>query len=81
MSARQRDTSIEGIDIGFKGIGTAIKNSLLQVPAYQRDYAWEKEQVEELLGDLADAIRLDEPEYFIGSRGCKINCGNLQSML
>jgi hypothetical protein len=60
-------TSLERIGIELRGIGDAMKTSWLQVPPYQRDYAWDKEQVEELLGDLAEAIRSGDPEYFIGS--------------
>lgn len=67
MNAQQNRTSLEHIGIDFHGIGYAIKNSRLQVPMYQRNYAWKKEHVEELLGDLAEAIRLGESEYFIGS--------------
>lgn len=67
MNAQQNRTSLEHIGIDFHGIGYAIKNSRLQVPMYQRNYAWKKEHVEELLGDLAEAIRLRESEYFIGS--------------
>ncbi len=67
MNAQQNRTSLENIGIDFYGIGHAIKNSRLQVPMYQRNYAWEKEHVEELLGDLAEAIRSGESEYFIGS--------------
>ncbi|MCK5581585.1 MAG: DUF262 domain-containing protein [Candidatus Omnitrophica bacterium] len=67
MKAQQNGTSLEHIGIDFYGIGHAIRNSRLQVPMYQRNYAWEKEHVEELLGDLAEAIWLGESEYFIGS--------------
>jgi Protein of unknown function DUF262/Protein of unknown function (DUF1524) len=41
------------------------------VPDYQREYVWESEQVEQLLGDinaeLAGADPAKAPEYFIGS--------------
>ena len=41
------------------------------VPDYQREYVWETEQVEQLLGDIADELASDDPatapEYFIGS--------------
>jgi len=67
MSARKTKTALDRIDIKLRGIGDAMKTSWLQVPAYQRDYAWEKDQVEELLGDLSEAIRTGEPEYFLGS--------------
>jgi hypothetical protein len=67
MSPRQIRTALEQIIIDLRGIGQAMKGSWLKVPPYQRDYSWEKEQVEELLGDIAEAIRLSEPEYFLGS--------------
>ena len=57
-------TDLDRIDIKLCGIGNAMKSSWLQVPPYQRDYAWEKDQVEEFLDDIADAIRAREPEYF-----------------
>ena len=35
------------------------------VPIYQRSYAWEKEQIEQLINDIYDAKEKDV--YFIGS--------------
>jgi len=67
VNPQQNETSLKHIGIEFHGIGYAIKNSILQVPMYQRNYAWKKEHVEELIGDLAEAIRSKESEYFIGS--------------
>lgn len=67
MNSKKSGTSLEHIKIDFHGIGHAIKNSRLQVPMYQRNYAWKKEHVDELLGDLAEAIRSGETEYFVGS--------------
>ncbi len=56
---------------------TATEQSLIQVfsddyffkiPQYQRPYAWTTEHVEELLGDLIDAMRRDsDAPYFLGS--------------
>ncbi|MEX0695748.1 MAG: DUF262 domain-containing HNH endonuclease family protein, partial [Rhodospirillales bacterium] len=40
------------------------------IPSYQRPYAWEREQVEELIADLKDAMAPDSPSngfYFLGS--------------
>jgi len=73
MTAQRNQTSLEQIRIEFRGIGEALKTFRLQVPMYQRDYAWEKEHIEELLGDLAEAIRSGESEYFIGSVVVKSN--------
>ena len=41
---------------------------IFRIPVYQRPYAWESEQVEELFDDLVTAMRTggDEP-YFLGS--------------
>jgi len=52
--------------IEFKddGIGHFIKDNFLRVPIYQRSYAWEKTNVQDLLED----IRSSYPEdYFIGT--------------
>ncbi|MDE2822203.1 MAG: DUF262 domain-containing protein, partial [Chloroflexota bacterium] len=39
-----------------------------QIPVYQRPYAWEREQVGELLDDLRAAMeRADDEPYFLGS--------------
>jgi len=40
------------------------------VPDYQREYVWETEQVEQLLGDINAELAVNDPtnapEYFIG---------------
>ena len=39
-----------------------------EIPLYQRPYSWSKEQVDELLDDLLDAMNRDsESPYFLGS--------------
>ena len=41
---------------------------LFEIPVFQRPYAWETEQVDNLLDDLLFAMRRDEEEpYFLGS--------------
>ena len=41
---------------------------VFEVPVFQRPYAWEKEQVDDLLDDLLFAMRRDDTEpYFLGS--------------
>ena len=37
------------------------------VPIYQRNYAWRSEQIEQLRGDIRDAIRDDKASYFLGN--------------
>jgi len=53
--------------IRHEGIARTLGDGSLQVPRYQRSYAWQEEQVRELLGDLEQAIAADQPEYFLGS--------------
>ncbi|MEX1154587.1 DUF262 domain-containing protein [Parvibaculum sp.] len=55
--------------IGFDqlGIGDILKRYRLRVPPNQRDYAWEKSHVENLLEDLSLAIQTDEAQHFLGS--------------
>lgn len=55
------------IGINLEGIAYVISDNLLSVPVYQRPYAWEESNVQELLQDLGDAMRESTPEYFLGS--------------
>lgn len=55
------------ISLGFVGMGRLLREGTLQVPRYQRPYAWETSQVTDLLTDLADAIAKRSPEYFLGT--------------
>lgn len=60
-------TSISQLKIDLDGIGHILSDNHLGVPKYQRSFAWEEQNVEELLRDLADAIRAKPGEYFLGS--------------
>ncbi len=55
--------------IGFDqlGIGEILKRYWLSVPPNQRDYAWEKSHVENLLEDITLAMHTDEVQHFLGS--------------
>jgi uncharacterized protein with ParB-like and HNH nuclease domain len=48
------------------GLGAILKQYFVKVPLNQRDYAWEEENVEQLLDDFSRAISSDE-EHFVGS--------------
>ncbi|BCW18372.1 hypothetical protein NtRootA9_10800 [Arthrobacter sp. NtRootA9] len=37
------------------------------VPVYQRSFAWRAEQIEQLIGDIRDAIAQGEEKYFLGN--------------
>jgi hypothetical protein len=39
----------------------------LEIPEYQRPYAWEKEQVQALLNDLYEAFTKNQPNYLVGN--------------
>lgn len=49
------------------GVGQLItQRKLLRVPEHQRDFAWEKEDVESFFRDITSALNRDDPDYFIG---------------
>lgn len=60
-------SQIQQISIQLEGIGSVLKSKRFKVPAYQRSYAWEIDHVDALLGDIYEAIKNKEKEYFLGS--------------
>ncbi len=49
-------------------VGIFSNDYLFEIPVFQRPYAWETEQIDELLDDLVFAMRRDNEEpYFLGS--------------
>lgn len=66
-------SQLDKIKISLEGIGQLLKVNKLEVPKYQRDYAWEEKHVEDFFGDVSNAIRNNEPEYFVGSIVVKTN--------
>lgn len=57
-------SNLNEIKFEISGIGKFISDSTIVVPFYQRAYAWEEKNVEELLQDIDQAQPHD---YFIGS--------------
>ncbi len=58
------------IESHTKSIGEVLAstNSLFAVPSYQRDYSWEREQVQQLWKDIIDNIKNHRSEeYFMGA--------------
>ena len=55
-------------DIKFEraGIAKVIKNHQLKVPSNQREYAWEKEHVLDLLTDIRGSMDKGKDVYFLG---------------
>lgn len=42
-------------------------DAIYTVPIYQRNYAWQAEQIEQLLRDIQDAMHDEEDSYFLGN--------------
>jgi uncharacterized protein with ParB-like and HNH nuclease domain len=49
-----------------KGIGQLLASDRLVVPLNQREYAWEDDQVEDLIHDFAEAMESDSGMHFLG---------------
>lgn len=59
--------STNKIDIDLEGIAYVLSDNRLSVPVYQRPYSWEETHVRDLFRDLAEAMRDNQIEYFLGS--------------
>jgi uncharacterized protein with ParB-like and HNH nuclease domain len=66
-------SELDKIRITLNGVGHYLNVTKLQVPKYQRNYAWEETHVNDLFQDISTAIYNDEKEYFIGSIVVKTN--------
>lgn len=55
------------LGIALRGIGEGLSSVSLQVPKYQRAYAWEHGDVNALFQDVGAAIQEGATEYFLGS--------------
>jgi len=53
------------IDFEIKGMGKLIKENKFFVPQYQRPFAWQNQQINELFEDIENNI--NEEEYFLGT--------------
>ena len=42
-------------------------NARYTIPIYQRNYAWDAEQIEQLISDVHDAMRDRDDTYFLGN--------------
>lgn len=51
------------IDEVFK----STENITYEIPIYQRNYAWEKEEIEALVHDVWDACEMNKDTYYIGT--------------
>lgn len=60
------DPTSKGFEFSSLGIGSVLKLHRLHVPPYQREYAWETEQVEQLYADFSNA-KQENKDYFLGT--------------
>ena len=51
-------------DIYYDNSGTA---TTYKIPIYQRNYAWEREEIFALIKDIHDSMVIDKPVYYIGT--------------
>jgi uncharacterized protein with ParB-like and HNH nuclease domain len=67
MANTQEVQTIKSLDLSVE----ELFNDFYIVPSYQREYVWEREEVEQLLHDIYDAFPMDremlQSDYFIGS--------------
>lgn len=73
---RERMVDSAGFNYSLEGLATRIKNSNLEVPVYQRSYAWNHEQVEDYWGDLFSSFSDGANDYFMGTLVIKSRGGN-----
>jgi hypothetical protein len=55
------------LSAALDGIGHVLRDKKLEVPRYQRSYAWEAEQVETFWQDLRASFMASSPGYFVGT--------------
>lgn len=55
------------IEANLRGIGHVLRDVLLSVPPFQRNYSWTKEQVDDYWFDLRMALTSSQPYYFMGT--------------
>lgn len=48
-------------------VSEIFDNSQYMVPIYQRNYAWENDEIKQLIDDINDAITQDNKKYFLGT--------------
>lgn len=74
-------SELDKIKITLNGVGHFLNINKLQVPKYQRNYAWEERHVTDLFQDISNSIYNDEKEYFIGSIVVKSNIDDREEVV
>lgn len=60
-------SDIPSIVPSLEAVGRLLREGVLEVPLYQRSYAWTSQQVETYWFDLRAALVAGEPLYFLGT--------------
>jgi len=55
------------LEANLHGIGHVLRDMILSVPPFQRNYSWTLEQVDEFWFDLRAALTSAQPYYFMGT--------------
>ena len=58
--------SIKGFQFTPTGIAGILKAHRLRVPPYQREYAWQADETQQLFDDFARA-KAENTDYFLGT--------------
>jgi Protein of unknown function DUF262 len=61
------ERNLSPADIKLEGIAHVLRDRRLQVPAYQRSYSWDQEEVNDFWWDLRAAFGTERPQYFLGT--------------
>ena len=54
-------------ELSISDVFNSTENIIYEIPIYQRNYAWEKDEIEALIHDVWDAYEMNKDTYFIGT--------------
>jgi len=54
-------------EVSINELYNSAESKTYSVPIYQRNYAWEKDEIEALIQDVIDAKNVHKPVYYIGT--------------
>lgn len=65
MTTNERSSLLQQ-RLEWSGLGTILRNHQLEVPPFQRAFAWDRGDIDDFWNDLTRSLAADEPEYFLG---------------
>ena len=54
-------------ELSIGDVFNSAENIIYEIPIYQRNYAWGKDEIEALVRDVWDACEMGKDTYFIGT--------------